>query len=124
MLLAASARLAVFFTDTRGRAVPSGAAAATGLATALLTIGIIAWQGLLAGHDLTGGDHAAIEAAASGPSGSDHRLVVGPERTPREHERSVSATGVPPDLVRQTAPASLVGSVVRVLGPQAAPRAG
>lgn len=35
------------------------------MAIALLTTGILAWQGLLAGLDLTGGDHASAEAAAS-----------------------------------------------------------
>jgi len=70
MLLAASAPLTTFFKETPGRAVPTGAAAGAGLAIALLTTGILAWQGLLAGPDLTGGDHASAEAAASAPLGA------------------------------------------------------
>ncbi|MEO3936871.1 hypothetical protein V3N99_08945 [Dermatophilaceae bacterium Soc4.6] len=70
MLLAASAPLTTFIKETRGRALPTGAATATGLAIALLTTGILDWQGLLAGPDLTGGHHAATEAAASAPLGA------------------------------------------------------
>lgn len=92
MLLAASVPLTTFFKETPGRAGPSrrGAAAGVGLAIALLTTGILAWQGLLAGLDLTGGDHASAEAAASAHwarSSAGGWPDEGARRTPMIRER-------------------------------------